>query len=91
MVHQVPAAMAFSAALPDSGILRKSPRFLASILAILARALALRRASISRSSRAASGVSGDFLTTGLALNGGEFGLALRRSLGRKRIGLVDME
>jgi hypothetical protein len=46
MAYQVPVLMAARAALPLSGILLSSPRLLARSLAIRARALALRRASI---------------------------------------------
>jgi hypothetical protein len=51
--------MALRAALPVNGILRKSPRFLASILAILARALIKRLCSMAFSKSVASGLSGE--------------------------------
>jgi hypothetical protein len=59
MAYQAPSAIALRAARPDSGIRFRSPRFLARSVAILARALALRLASIWSARSKASAVSGD--------------------------------
>jgi hypothetical protein len=59
MAYQAPSAIALRAARPDSGIRFRSPRLLARSVAIRARALALRLASICSARSKASAVSGD--------------------------------